>query len=80
MTAKVLHDVHCPVMTGVHLEGEPHSMNSTLSNIVCAIDLRQCSLATLGWASMLASDMQANLSVVHVYLKEAIAFIGDLPR
>src|SRR5215472_15117974 len=38
VTAKVLHDADCPVLTGVHLEEGPHSGASPFRNILCAID------------------------------------------
>ena len=40
--------------------------NVKLSNIVCALDLGPQSADTLAWASRLAKDFEARLSVVHV--------------
>lgn len=64
-TAKILHDVACPVLTSVHLEGLPIDQNPTFSNILCAIDLGSQSHVTLEYASRLAVDFQAKFSIVH---------------
>jgi nucleotide-binding universal stress UspA family protein len=65
VTAKVLNDVSCPILTGVHCEEETRA-DVKLSNIVCAMDLSPHSRATLTWASRLARDFEATLSIVHV--------------
>jgi nucleotide-binding universal stress UspA family protein len=66
VTAKVLHDVSCPVLTGVHMETHDPSEHMNFSRIACAIDLKPESGRILGWASRLAGDFRAKLSVVHV--------------
>ena len=66
VTAKVLHDVNCPVLTGVHMEYEARSAHVRFSNMVCALDLNSRSRETLAWASKLATDFAAKLHVVHV--------------
>jgi len=65
VTSKVLHDLGCPVLTGAHLTELGGSGNIAISNIVCAIDRDAQSRDTLEWASSLAVDFQARLSVVH---------------
>jgi len=65
VTSKVLHDLSCPVLTGAHLTEQGGSGNIAISNIVCAIDRDAQSRDTLEWASSLAFDFQATLSVVH---------------
>jgi len=65
VTAKVLHDVTCPVLTGVHLEEEPAANLAKFSNILCAIDLGPQSATVLKWASQLAADFQGQFGVVH---------------
>jgi nucleotide-binding universal stress UspA family protein len=63
--AKILHDVTCPVLTGVHvsdnIEGPP-----SFANVLCAVDLDSHGENTLAWASQFAADFQAQLSIVHV--------------
>ena len=66
VTSKVLHDLVCPVLTGAHLTEQGGASEITISNIVCAIDRDAQSLETLKWASSLAADFQAALSIVHV--------------
>jgi nucleotide-binding universal stress UspA family protein len=65
VTAKVLHDADCPVLTGVHLgEGtQPESM--FFRNIACAVDFGPQGAKALSWAAHLAADFQARLTVVH---------------
>jgi nucleotide-binding universal stress UspA family protein len=65
VTAKVLHDVSCPVLTGVHVERPPHQLPLAFSNIVCGVDLDGHGQETLAWAAQFASDFQARLNIVH---------------
>jgi len=65
VTAKVLHDVSCPVFTGVHLEQPPHHLPLIFSNVVCAVDLDSHSQETLTWAARFASDFHAQLNIIH---------------
>jgi nucleotide-binding universal stress UspA family protein len=64
-TAKVLHDADCPVWTGVHLEEAPVT-TAPIRAILCAVDLGPQSAAALGWASWLAREWGASLTVIHV--------------
>ena len=56
VTAKVLHDVDCPVWTGPHLEQAPQW--KSVRRVACALDLgphsRQCSSGRRGWPRILA--------------------------
>ena len=64
VTAAVLHDVCCPVWTTAHREaGGP--LPADYKSIVCAIDLGAGSAALLRGALELASDLGAQLRVVH---------------
>src|SRR5271157_5213247 len=65
VTAKVLHDVTCPVLTGVHMEQEPAARLVEFSNILCAIDLGPQSADVLKCASQLAADLHTQLGIVH---------------
>jgi nucleotide-binding universal stress UspA family protein len=65
VTAKVLHDVACPVLTGVHMDEPPQHLPLTFSNVLCAVDLGGQSGGTLAWAAQFASDFHARLSIVH---------------
>ena len=67
-SAKVLHDADCPVWTGVHLENAPPLEAIASRRIVCAVDLKPSSARVLDWASHLAQEYQAELTLVHVSL------------
>ena len=65
VTAKVLHDADCPVLTCVHMEeaGEFEAVRPT--KIVCAVDMGPQSAKALGWADQLAQEFHAELVLVH---------------
>jgi nucleotide-binding universal stress UspA family protein len=65
VTAKVLHDVTCPVLTGVHMEEQPAARLEKFSNVLCAIDLGPQSTNVIKWASQLATGLHSQLGVVH---------------
>jgi len=65
VTAKVLHDVNCPVWTSSHV-AETHQAASVIPKvIVCAIDRTPEGDLILKWAADLAADLQARLIVAH---------------
>ncbi|MFB3778901.1 MAG: universal stress protein [Bryobacteraceae bacterium] len=66
VTAKILHDADCPVMTGVHLEEAPPIESISFRRILVAVDLGPQSARALDWASWLASATGAALSLLHV--------------
>lgn len=63
-TAKVLHDAGCPVWTGVHLDQAP-AEGIAFRQILCAADLGEESAKSLCWASRMARELGAGLTVVH---------------
>lgn len=64
--AKVLHDADCPVWTGVHLEDAPPLEKVHTERVLCAVDLQRPSATVLGWASQMAKEYQADLTLLHV--------------
>jgi nucleotide-binding universal stress UspA family protein len=66
VTAKILHDADCPVMTGVHLEEVPPMEAITFRRVLVAIDLGPQSARALEWASWFASAAGAKLTLLHV--------------
>ena len=66
VSAKVLHDVGCPVLTDAHIGTPPSAVDPKFAKIVCALDLGERSRNTLDYALKLATDFQASLSLVHV--------------
>ncbi|MEB2360421.1 MAG: universal stress protein [Bryobacteraceae bacterium] len=66
VTAKVLHDVDCPVWTVVHdtrIDGA--ATLPALGRVACAIDLGPESERILRWASNFAGRFEAALTVIH---------------
>lgn len=66
VTAKVLHDAHCPVWTGAHLAKGPPAEWINPTTVVCAADADAGSGRALRWASQLTSELNAALLLVHV--------------
>lgn len=66
VTAKVLHDAHVPVWTGVHMEEPPALKHAEPKTILCAVDGEPKSLALLKWAAAFAKRASANLRAVNV--------------
>ena len=65
VTAKVLHDADCAVLTSAHIEKDAQPESLSMRNIVCAVDLGPQSAAELAWAVDFASQFSAQLHVVH---------------
>ena len=65
VTAKVLHDVNYPVLTGAHLADRPIFFEAPYRRVACAVDLREHSRATLEWAWSFAQSWGAELFVVN---------------
>ena len=66
ITAKVLHDAACPVWTGAHLAQGPPVEWISPTTILTAVDADAESEKALVWASVLASELNAALLLVHV--------------
>jgi nucleotide-binding universal stress UspA family protein len=65
VTAKVLHDADCPVLTGVHLEEGPILEATAPRKILCAVDLGPQSEKVVRWADQMAQEFQGEMVVVH---------------
>jgi nucleotide-binding universal stress UspA family protein len=66
IAAKLLHDLSCPVLTGVHLAETAQSGPVTITKVLCAVDLGQETGPILTYASRFAHDFGAELEVIHV--------------
>lgn len=66
VTAKVLHDVTCPVLTSAHELNPPSAPNTGFRSIVCAVDINLEAAAVLNAAGFLAQTYGARLCVVHM--------------
>jgi nucleotide-binding universal stress UspA family protein len=63
VTAKVLHDLSCPVWTGAHL---PDTMDRPYRSIVCAVGLEPEAPPIARAASALARSFGARLTLLHI--------------
>jgi nucleotide-binding universal stress UspA family protein len=66
VSAKVLHDVSCAVVTGIHLDREFGFPSFRVGRVLAAVDLGPRSGTVLKWAAAIAGDFHADLHVVHV--------------
>jgi nucleotide-binding universal stress UspA family protein len=64
VTAKVLHDVKCPVWTSAHTP-ENAAPPTGYRNVLCAVDVWSDSLPLLRWASLFACEQGATLKLLH---------------
>lgn len=76
VTAKVLHDVECPVWTAAHMAEAPRGKHVACRNILCAVDRTPESVVLMKWADEFAMDLNATLRLVHVIP----GMQGDLTR
>jgi nucleotide-binding universal stress UspA family protein len=65
VTAKVLHWTECPVWTGAHLEESP-LQHFAIRNILCAVDFGLRTEQTVWWATQMAAEFGARLTLAHV--------------
>jgi nucleotide-binding universal stress UspA family protein len=65
VTAKVLRRTECPVWTGAHVE-ESQAKVFTIRNVLCAVDLGERSDKAVSWASQIAAEFGAHLTLAHV--------------
>jgi nucleotide-binding universal stress UspA family protein len=65
-TAKVLHDVNCPVFTSTHVESSAQVSDAPFRTVVCALDLKARSESILRWAAQFTRFSDARLAVLHV--------------
>jgi nucleotide-binding universal stress UspA family protein len=65
VTAKVLHDLDCPVWTDVHSRQAPQLEDIHLKRILCAVDLLEQSSGILHWAAFLAEQYGSKIGIAH---------------
>jgi nucleotide-binding universal stress UspA family protein len=71
VTAKVLHESHCPVWTGAHLEEEP-AREFSIRHVLCSVDLSPHSRHTVSLAAQMAAAVDATLTLVHITISVEI--------
>ncbi len=65
VTAKVLHEIECPVWTGAHLEEAP-AREFSICRVLCSVELNGHSRHTLSLAAEMATAVNATLTLVHI--------------
>jgi nucleotide-binding universal stress UspA family protein len=65
VTAKVLHDAHCPVWTGVHHADAPPPDRADIRNIVCAVESDAFCVPLIHWSRSLSEILDARVHLVH---------------
>lgn len=65
VTAKVLHDCECPVLTGTHVEEIPAGVPDLFHRIAVAVDLGPHSEKVLRWAACFGEAYNSELVLVH---------------
>jgi len=63
--AKVLHDAHCAVWTGAHLEDATVPKHTAVRTILCALDLDEGSLDLLKKTKLLTEALEATAVIAH---------------
>jgi nucleotide-binding universal stress UspA family protein len=65
VSAKVLHDAHCPVWTGVHAPQMTAHPSQRWHHMLCAVDTEMRDASVLKWASEFAEEQGTELRLVH---------------
>jgi nucleotide-binding universal stress UspA family protein len=65
VTAKVLHEIQCPVWTGAHLE-EASAREFSIRRVLCSVELNAHSRHTVSLAAEMATAVSATLTLVHI--------------
>ena len=65
VTAKVLHDVRCPVWTGVHAEQMISHSPDRWKRVLCAVETDEHGESVIKWASQFAQQQSLELQLVH---------------
>jgi len=65
VTTKILHDVSCPVFTGVHVSELAPFNTEPYKRVACALDLKENSESVLRWAAAFAQSWEADLLAIH---------------
>ena len=76
VTAKVLHDLDCPVWTCVHSEQAPPLERISCHKVLCAVDLGERSRSVVEWAKSLAAEYDAELGIAYATLGVEAAAAG----
>ncbi|HLH00528.1 MAG TPA: universal stress protein [Bryobacteraceae bacterium] len=65
VTAKVLHDAHCPVWSGVHAEELRAHSPERWRQVLCAVDTDPRDTCVLKWCDEFAAGRHLNIRLIH---------------
>jgi len=65
VTAKVLHDAACPVLTGVHTPELPFDDPGKRDRLLCAVDIQPSDVRVIQWAAEFAGRRHCEVQLVH---------------
>jgi len=65
VTAKVLHDAACPVLTGVHTPELPSADPRKCDRLLCAVDIQPPDVRVIRWAAEFAARRRCEVQLVH---------------
>jgi nucleotide-binding universal stress UspA family protein len=65
VTAKVIHESACPVLTGAHIQ-QGAVRDFAISHVLCGVTYSDHSLATVRWAADVAAEFKARLTLANV--------------
>ncbi|MBI3694891.1 MAG: universal stress protein [Acidobacteria bacterium] len=65
VTAKVLHDVECPVFTGAHVPEPPAGDPEPYHRVAVAVDFGDHSETVLRWAAEFGAEYHAQMALIH---------------
>jgi nucleotide-binding universal stress UspA family protein len=65
VTAKVIHESDCPVLTAAHLQ-KPPIPELAVKHVLCGVTYSDHSRETLRWAAEVAAEFKARLTLAHV--------------
>lgn len=77
VTAKLLHDLNCPIWTSSQLVPERRSTERQYRSVICAVDTDGTGLALVKQAAAFANSYGAKLSLIHVVTAPAMAMEID---
>lgn len=77
VATKLLHDLDCPVWTGVHASLAEHKPGLPYRSIICAVNIDEEALSTVKAAAAFAGSYRADLSLTHVVQTPPMTFDVD---
>lgn len=76
VSAKILHDAACPVLTTAHEAVKPQLGLAPFRHLLCAVDLGPASEAVVSQARAVAAHDNAGLTLIHVLPPETLGGVS----